>query len=114
MSELTAFNAYCRANGINANGQLATEDLAPAFSAGYKARQDALRQRVAELEKDCDEYHQVAMNHIHANEKLTAERDELLKAMALAMPVMDAHAGPTRLADFHAAIASVKEKTKCC
>lgn len=36
------------------------------------------------------------------------QRDELLKAIALAMPVMDAHAGPSRLADFRAAIASVK------
>ena len=43
-------------------------------------------------------------------QELTAERNELLKAIAIAGPVMDAHAGPSRLADFHAAIASVKEK----
>lgn len=42
--------------------------------------------------------------------RLAEERDELLAAIALAIPVMDAHAGPSRLADFHAAIASVKEK----
>ena len=48
------------------------------------AELEQLRQRVQELEKDCDEYHQVAMNHIHANEKLTAERDALLEANRIA------------------------------
>ncbi len=84
MSELTAFNAYCKSNGINANGQLATEDLAPAFSAGYKARQDTLRQRVAELEGELDDFESDIDTCTQHNvelqlevTKLTAERDEL-------------------------------------
>ena len=56
MSELSAFNRYCKANGINANGQLAVEDLVPAFHAGYVARQDELRTKVAELEAQLDYY----------------------------------------------------------
>lgn len=65
---------------------------------------EAIRQRVAELEKDCDEYHQVALNHIHANEKLTAERDDLLAALIN-------HQEQTRpIQQTIDAIASVKEK----
>ncbi len=86
MSELTAFNAYCKSNGINANGQLATEDLAPAFSAGYKARQDTLRQRVAELEAVLVEAREaLAMNIVGkggrtpATHEAIAKIDEVLK-----------------------------------
>ena len=41
--------------------------------------------------------------------RVKKQRDDLLAAIAIAEPVMDAHAGPSRLADFRAAIASVKE-----
>jgi len=32
-----SFNAYCKKNGINANGQFAVEDGMPLFTAGYLA-----------------------------------------------------------------------------
>lgn len=37
------------------------------------------------------------------------QRDELLAAVELAKPVMEAHAGPTRLADFNAAVKGCAE-----
>ena len=69
-----------------------------------------LRQRVAELEKERDkatQYWQIAEGRCDA---LMKQRDGLVAAVAIAEPVIDAHSGPSRLADFRAAIASVKEK----
>ena len=41
-------------------------------------------------------------------EEIKRQRDELLAAIEIANPVMDAHAGPSRLASFNATVASVK------
>lgn len=60
------------------------------------------------LERGIAEWRAYAVETAVQNVALKKQRDELLAAIEIAKPVMDAHAGPSRLASFNATLASVK------
>ncbi len=73
------------------------------YHAAAKLRR--LHTELDDYKKTCDELIRSSCNDQAEIVKLEDQRDELLEVLAMAEPVMDAYAGPSRLADFRAAIA---------
>jgi hypothetical protein len=82
--------------------------------AAYLAGQASVEERVKELEQERDEavrqwerFERMAGDNWAALKAQAGEQQreqQLLEAIAIAKPVMEAHAGPSRLASFYAAI----------